>query len=64
MASEFSIDTSLTRDPEPARSDSSWSSQPGAWNTIWGSTVTLPSGPFPRLSLMMYHWLFSPPSNR
>ena len=31
--------------PEPARSASSWSSQPGAWNWICGSTVMRPSAP-------------------
>jgi len=43
MATEFSIETSFTREPEPLSAEvSSWS-QPGALKTSSGATVTVPS---------------------
>jgi hypothetical protein len=58
IATEFSIDTS------PSAAARSSSSQPGAFHTSAGETVTLPSAPVARLSLTMCIWLFSPPANR
>ena len=46
IATEFSIDTSVS-----PTSCSSWSSQPGAWNTSCGATCTSPSAPVDAVEL-------------
>ncbi|GIU89302.1 MAG: hypothetical protein KatS3mg010_0401 [Acidimicrobiia bacterium] len=56
---DCSIDT--FRSPTSARS---CSSQPAAWNTTRGATVTRPSGPYARFNAITWNRLFSPPSTR